>query len=131
MITCGLCITPRLFLTRVREADGSLAAVVRLARSDDGRRMLIDVLAETGAELVLAAEQLRQDPVTGVLRNRVPAIWLVPPQLVAAVRAATGARAPTASRLAGALAAMPALPGLRGHLRRLLPVADSRQLALL
>jgi hypothetical protein len=131
MITCGLCITPRLFLTRVRENDGSLAAVVRLARSDDGRHMLVDVVAGTGAELVLAAEQLRQDPVIDVLRNLVPAIWLVPPQLLAAVHAATGSRPPTASRLAGALAHMPALPEVRGHLRRLLPVVDSRQLALL
>jgi hypothetical protein len=85
----------------------------------------------TGASLVLAAEQLRQDPVIGLLRNRVPAIWLAPPQLVAAVRAANGSRPPTASRLAGALAHMPALPAVRGHLRRLLPTVDSRQLALL
>ena len=131
MTTCGLCITPRLFVTRVRENDGTVAAVVRLARSDDGRRMMVDLVAGTGAELVLAAEQLRQDPVILALRNVVPAVWLVPSELVAAVRAATGLRPPTASRLAGALAAMPALPGVRGHLRRLLPAVDSRQLALL
>jgi hypothetical protein len=131
MITCGLCITPRLFLTRVREHDGSLAAAVRLARSDDGRQMLVHLIAGTGAQLVLAADQLRQDPVIHALRKTVATIWLVPPELVAAVCAATGSRPPTPSRLAGALAAMPALPGVRGHLRRLLPVVDSRQLALL
>lgn len=130
MLTCGLWLTPRRLVAAMRPADATAQPRWQLARTDDGRHLLVDLVVACGAELVVAADQARGDAVVDLARHRGVMLWLVPAELALAARVGAGMQA-SPRRLAGILALLPALPQLRPHLRRLTPPIDRRQLALL
>jgi hypothetical protein len=130
MITCGLWLTPRRLVAVMRPADAVAESLWQLARSDDGRHLLVDAIVQCGAELVIAADQARRDAVVGLARKRGVTLWLVPTEIAFAARVGAGMQS-SPKRLAGIVAQLPTWPPLRPQLRRLTPLIDHRQLALL
>lgn len=130
MITCGLWLTPRRLVAAMQPAGAVAEPLWQLARSDDGRHLLVDAIVQCGAELVIAADQARRDAVVGLARKRGVTLWLVPAELVLAMRISAGVHS-SPKRLAAIVAQLPTWPPLRPQLRRLTPPIDYRQLALL
>jgi hypothetical protein len=128
--TWGLCVTPRRLVASLQPADRVSNPVCHVARTDDGRHFLLDAIIGSGAELVVAADQMRKEPVAELARARGVTLWLIPPEVAFAIRVGAGLHA-APRRLAAIMAQLPSMPLLRPHLKRLRPVVDRRQLALL
>jgi hypothetical protein len=104
--------------------------VIVAARTDAARHRLVEHAASTQAEVVVTDLLLQEDTIGPVIiEHRVP-LWIVPPGLIdAVIRAATPrARAPKAHAIL--LARLVREPVLYGHIRRVPPRADDRQLRL-
>ena len=89
----------------------------------------MEYLSATDAEIVVTDALARADPVARRAARAGLVVWLAPDALVAAITRAAAISAP--ARVATVLARLPAIPLLRGSLRRLTPKGTpSGQLAL-
>jgi hypothetical protein len=128
--TCGIVLAPRRLVAVVLGPGGGARRVVRAALTDDARYGIVQYLAATGAELVVADALLAADPVPRRAVEAGLVVWTASGALVSALAQAAAITDPV--RLAAALARLPRVPLLRGHLRRLAPPGrDPRQVPLL
>jgi hypothetical protein len=125
----GVVASPRTLLAAGIAVPGSRRSF-RVARTDDGRAQLVGAAKSTGATALALPEPLaRGDPLAARALAEGMAVWIVPAALVDTLCRAALLRAPR--RIAEALGRLPAIPSVRGQLRRLVPAFDHRQLKLL
>lgn len=125
----GVVGRPRTLIAAGIGAPGSRRSF-RVARTDDGRAQLVEASRSTGATALVLPEPLaRGDPLAARALAEGMAVWIVPTALVDTLCRAALLRAPR--RIAEALGRLPAIPSVRGQLRRLAPAFDHRQLKLL
>jgi hypothetical protein len=127
-VTCGVWLARRRLVAAVVGPRGDARRVIRAALTDEARFGLVEYLAAAGAELVAGEALARIDLMPVQAARRGLAVWTVSDALVAALLGAAAIRDP--ARAAALLARLPAVPLLRGSLRRLAP-PDARQLPLL
>jgi hypothetical protein len=129
LLTCGLWLARRrLVAVVVGPGEEGARRVIRAALTDDARFGLIEYLAAAGAELVATEALARVDLLPVQAARRGLAVWTAGDAYVAALLRAAGVRDP--ARAAALLARLPAIPLLRGSIRRLTP-PDERQMPLL
>jgi hypothetical protein len=128
LVTCGLWLARRRLVAAVVGPGEGARRVIRAALTDDARFGLIEYLAAAGAELVATEALARVDLLPVQAARRGLAVWTAGDAYVAALLRAAGVRDP--ARAAALLARLPAIPLLRGSIRRLTP-PDERQMPLL
>jgi hypothetical protein len=127
--TCGLVLAPRRLVAVVLGPGGEARRAIRAALTDDARYGLVEYLSATGAEIVVTDALARGDPVARRAARAGLVVWVAPDALAAAITRAAAVTAPP--RIATVLARLPAIPLLRGQLRRLAIAAEPRQVPLL
>jgi hypothetical protein len=128
-LTCGLLLAPRRLVAVVLGPGGEARRAIRAALTDEARYGLVEYLAATGAEVVVAEALARGDPIAHRGLRCGLVVWAAPEALVAAVARAAAITDPV--RIAAMLARLPRVPLLRGQLRRLSASVDPRQVPLL
>ena len=130
MTACGVWPTRRGLVAVIVEGPGP-PRTLRLADTTEARRALALHLAHTRAHLVIDETLLEADSI-GTHALRVGAtVWVAGAPLLPSLRAAAGITGGPARPSAALLARLPAIPWLRDKLRRLEPVDDPQQIALL
>jgi len=127
-VTCGLWLARRRLVAALVGPGGEARRVLRSALTDEARFGLVEYLAAVGAEVVAAEALARIELMPMQAARRGLAVWTVGDALLAALLQAAAIRDP--ARAAALLARLPAIPLLRGVVRRLV-LPDSRQLPLL
>ncbi|HTS54968.1 MAG TPA: hypothetical protein VMH26_16980 [Burkholderiales bacterium] len=110
--------------------EGRPRRVIRSALTDDARFGLLEYLVAAGRELVVTDALSRVELLPGQAVRRGLVVWMAGDALIGALLGAAAIRDPV--RAAALLGRLPAIPLLRGSLRRLaLPETPSQQLSLL
>jgi hypothetical protein len=134
MATCAIWPGRRGLVAVVVDEDGRPSSRTVVARTEEACwALLCETDATTGLdwELVLPDWLARSAGIAQLALARGVAVWVVPSQLAEAVRIIGHLGTGPPARIAAALARIPLAPVLRGHLRRLEPPSDKRQLPLL
>lgn len=131
MSACGVWLGHRGLAAVFADGSGRVRLAITVARTDDARWGLAHLLAALGADLVIEEALLPADPIAFVAQRVGVRVWVAGPPLVGSLRCAAGITRGPPRASAALLARLPASPWLRGHLRRLEPADDPRQIPLL
>jgi len=134
MTSCGLWLYRKKLVAVVVDDDGRASPPLAADLTDDARWGLLehlDAVHGLDCELVLPEELIKVDRIGRLACDRGVETWVAPQRLIDAIRAAAGLATGPPSRTAAMIARLLLVPALRGHLRRLVPPADHRQLPLL
>lgn len=134
MYRCGLWLAPRSLVAVTVDQDGRASPAHPAALDNDARWGLlqyIDAVYGGDCELVLPEELARVDSIAHFALKRGAPVWVAPHRLVEGIRSVAALATGPPSRSAAMIARLALVPVWRGHLRRLAPSPDPRQLWLL